>query len=99
MVANGTQANLTATPLVINLLHLSPAQAQAVLQLKPLDCIQLTNCPVPAPATTQTFIVQGGTTSLAADAASVTLNVTPLPYPVGVWDSTTWDAAGVTWAF
>jgi hypothetical protein len=99
LVANGTQQQLTATPLIVNLLHLTAAQAQAVLQLQPLDCLQLTNCPTPAPASTMTFIVQGGTTSLAADAASVTLNLTPLPYPVGVWDSTVWDAAGVTWAF
>lgn len=99
MVINGTQQQLTATPLVIDLLHLTASQAQAVLQLKPLDCVRLTNCPTPAPASTMTFIVEGGTTSLAADAAAVTLNVTPVPYPVGVWDSTNWDAAGVTWAF
>ena len=98
MVANGTQPQLTATPLIVNLLHITPAQAQAVLQLAPLDCIELTNCPTPAPSSTMTFIVQGGTTSLASDAASVTLNLTPLPYPVGVWDTTDWDAAGVTWA-
>lgn len=99
IVTNGIQQQLTATPLIIDLLHVTNAQAAAVLALKPLDCIQLTNCPTPAPAATMTFIVQGGTTSLAADAASVTLNVTPLPYPVAVWDSTNWDAATATWAF
>lgn len=99
MVANGTRQQLTATPLIINLLHLTAAQAQAVLSLKPLDCLQLTNCPTPAPAATLTFIVQGGTTSLAADAATVTLNLTPMPEPVGVWDSTNWDATNATWAF
>ena len=99
IVVNGTQQQLTATPLIVNLLHLTAAQAQAVLQLAPLDCIQLTHCPAPAPASTMTFIVQGGVTSLASDAATVTLNLTPLPYPVGVWDSTLWDATTATWAF
>lgn len=97
-VANGTQQQLTATPLIINLLHLTADQAQAALTLAPLDCIQLTNCPTPAPASTMTFIVQGGVISLAADAASQTLNLTPLPPAVAVWDSTNWDAAPV-WAF
>jgi len=99
LVVNGTQQQITATPLIIDLLHITAAQAQAVLSLKTLDCIRITNCPAPAPSSTQTFIVQGGTTSLAADAATVTLNLTPLPYPVAVWDSSNWDAAGVTWAF
>ena len=99
LVVNGVQQQLTATPLIVDLLHITAAQAQAVLQLAPLDCIQLTGCPTPAPASTMTFIVQGGSISLAADAATATLNLTPLPYPVGVWDSTNWDATNATWSF
>jgi hypothetical protein len=100
IVANGTQQQLTATPLIINLLHISPSQAQAVLELAPLDCVELTNCPGTAPASTLTYIVQGGVTSLGADAASVALNVTALPIQVAIWDdaSTPWDGTAV-WAF
>jgi hypothetical protein len=100
MVANGTLSQLSATPLIISLLHISPSQAQAVLELAPLDCIELTNCPTGAPASTQKFIVQGGVTSLASDEASVTLNLTPMPKTVGQWDTVgKWDNTDYTWAF
>jgi len=99
IVGNGVVEQVTATPLVINLLQCSAAVALGVAQLQPLDCIQVTNCPTGAPASTMTFLVQGGTLSIAADAVTATLNTTPVPIAVGVWDSAHWDATSPTWSF
>lgn len=99
IVGNGVVEQVTATPLVVDLLQCTPAVALGVAQLQPLDCIQVTNCPTGAPASTMTFLVQGGTLSIAADAVTATLNTTPVPIAVGVWDSAHWDATSPTWSF
>jgi len=82
MVTQGTPENLTFDTLTVNLLTCPAATAEAVLQLAPLDIVEVTNIDVNAtraPATTMTFTVQGGTLSLAMDAMTAVLNVTPAP--------------------
>jgi hypothetical protein len=82
MVQNGVQENLTFDSLTVNLLTCSAATAAAVLALKPLDIVQVTNIDVNAtraPSTTMSFVVQGGTLTLGMDAMTATLNVTPMP--------------------
>ena len=102
MVAQGVAEQISATPLQVNLLQLAetnlPLVAQ-ILQLRPFDVVQLVNCTWQgAPASTMTFMVQGGQWTLAADAASVSLTTTPLPPVVGTWDSTLWDSTAAVWA-
>lgn len=108
MVANGTLEQVTIDSLTVNLLTCPAATAAAVLALQPMDVIQVTNIDVNAtraPATTMTFMVQGGSLSLAMDAMTATLNLTPAPGSGGgvttaIWDdaATPWDGTAV-WAF
>jgi len=106
MVANGIQEQITIDSLTVNLMTCSAATAAAVVALQPMDVIKVTNIDVNAtraPATTMTFFVQGGQLSLAMDAMSATLNLTPAPsgssgVTTSVWDSSNWDSSAV-WAF
>lgn len=82
IVACGIQPQITVTPLQVDLLHAPSPVALAVLQLDPLDCIQVVNCPAFLPASTMTFIVQGGDLSIGVDAAVAALNTSVLAPPV-----------------
>ena len=96
MVSNGTPSQSVCSPILVDLLHCPAATALAVLQLKPLDCVQIVNAPVPAPAATMTFIVQGGSLSLAVDAQQASLNVTALPPTVVAIDGDAAHGIGAT---
>jgi hypothetical protein len=78
-IARGVPDQVWVPTLTVNLLAVSAATAQKVLQLRPLDTVTLTNLPSTAPATTMTVQVQGGSLSLGVDAMTATIFCTAAP--------------------
>jgi hypothetical protein len=79
-VAVGTQGQTSSPTLTVNLLTASNSGLiLSVLQLRPLDVVQVVNLPAQSPATSMLLMVQGGTLTIAADELTAELYATPVP--------------------
>jgi hypothetical protein len=80
LLAFGITEQIGCPALTINLFTVSTAaKALAILQLAPLDVIQIINLPAQAPSSSMTLMVQGGSYTISSEEFSVGLLVTPVP--------------------